>query len=79
MGCVTVPMAVVVITRRIVPECARQRRWVTLGTLPAIGCVVFRDQQYVGCLVIQPRAASPVDIVAGLDRQTSRGSCEKLG
>jgi hypothetical protein len=44
-----------------------------------IGCVVFMDQQYAGCLVIQPRAASPVDIVSGLDRQISRGSCEKIG
>jgi hypothetical protein len=44
-----------------------------------IGCVVFMDQQYVGCLVIQPRAASPVDILSRLDRQASRGSCERIG
>jgi hypothetical protein len=44
-----------------------------------IGCVVFIDQQYVGCLIIQPRDASPVDILSRLDRQRSRGSCEQIG
>jgi hypothetical protein len=44
-----------------------------------IGCVVFIDQQYVGCLVIQPRDASPIDVLSRLDRQILRGSCEKIG
>lgn len=44
-----------------------------------IGCVVFLDQQYAGCLVLQSREVSPVDILARLDRRISRGGCDKIG
>ena len=44
-----------------------------------IGCDVFVDQKYAGCLVLRSRDASPVDIVSRLDRQMSQGSCEKIG
>lgn len=44
-----------------------------------IGCDVFMDQKYAGCLVLQPRDTSAVDIVTRLDRLTSQGSCEKIG
>ena len=43
-----------------------------------IGCAVFLDQKYAGCLVLQSGDASPVNIQARLDRQKSQGSCEKI-
>lgn len=43
-----------------------------------VGCDVFMNQKYAGCLVLQSRDAAPVDIVSRLDRQTTQGSCEKV-
>jgi hypothetical protein len=44
-----------------------------------VGCDVFVGKKYAGCLVLQSRDPSPVDILSRLDRQMSQGSCEKIG
>lgn len=55
-----------------------QRAQVDAPRFSRTGCAVYVDQDYRGCLVLRAPDASPVNILARLNRQQSEGSCDQL-